>query len=166
MDIICNQGNLTFGSLTSLRAAVGAGGVVDASVKKEGDRATPAGRFQLREVFYRADRIAEITTALPLRELKPDDGWCDDPTDPNYNKFVKLPYEASHEKLWREDEIYDIVVPLGYNDEPPVPGKGSAIFIHVARPALTPTDGCIALAKDDLLKLIVKVPETVFITIQ
>ena len=134
------------------RCAIGKSGVT--SQKKEGDGATPIGCFPIREVFYRIDKVKLPALPFLVRELKPDDGWCDDINDPNYNKFVKIPYPASHEKLWREDNLYDIVVVLGYNDNPPVPGLGSAIFMHVARPEFTPTDGCIALDKSDLIEIL------------
>jgi L,D-peptidoglycan transpeptidase YkuD (ErfK/YbiS/YcfS/YnhG family) len=132
----------------SFRCALGATGVTTA--KREGDRATPAGRLPLRRVFVRADRVAPPRTALPATPIGAADGWCDDPGDPGYNRLVPLPYPASHETLWREDHVYDIVVELGYNDDPPVPGRGSAIFMHVARPGYAPTEGCVALARADL----------------
>lgn len=136
-----------------LRCALGRGGV--RADKREGDGATPAGRFPLRRVLYRPDRLAAPPeTALPCRPLRPADGWCDDPADPRYNRPVDLPYPASHERLWREDEIYDIVGVLGHNDDPVVPGAGSAIFLHVARPDYAPTAGCVALAREDLLRLL------------
>ena len=135
-----------------LRCAVGRGGVVHD--KREGDGATPAGIWPLREVLFRADRLAEIVTALPCRELAPQDGWCDDPQDPLYNRLVRLPYPAHCEELWLADHVYDVIVPLGYNDDPVVPGHGSAIFLHVARPDFAPTAGCIALALADLLALL------------
>lgn len=134
------------------RCAIGKSGIfVD---KKEGDGATPSGCFALREVFYRADRLSAPDTQLPIRSLNKNDGWCDDSNDKNYNKLVVLPYNASHENLWRDDEVYDIIVVVGYNDNPPTAGEGSAIFMHIARPDYTPTAGCIALAKEDLLSIL------------
>ncbi len=131
------------------RAAIGPGGI---GIKGgEGDGITPRGRHPVREIFYRADRIAKPVTTLPLRATKPSDGWCDAPDDPNYNRLVALPYPASAETLWREDHLYDLVVVLGYNDDPVVPGKGSAIFLHLARPDFSATHGCVALAYDDAL---------------
>ncbi|HKY17753.1 MAG TPA: L,D-transpeptidase family protein [Rhizomicrobium sp.] len=134
------------------RAAIGPGGI---AVKGgEGDGITPRGRFPVREIFYRADRIAKPVTQLPLRVLQKDDGWCDAPNDANYNRLVKLPYPASAEHMWRDDHLYDLVAVLGYNDDPVVPGKGSAIFLHVARPDYSATHGCVALACDDAVAAI------------
>lgn len=118
--------------------------------KREGDNATPAGTCPLRRVLYRPDRIQPPKTKLPVSPLAPDDGWCDAPTDPHYNEQVRLPYAASHEKLWRDDHVYDVIVILGYNDDPPKAGCGSAIFMHVARDGYAPTEGCVALALSDL----------------
>jgi L,D-peptidoglycan transpeptidase YkuD (ErfK/YbiS/YcfS/YnhG family) len=148
MDIeVFPDRRLVLGDL-AFRCALGASGVTRS--KREGDKATPAGRFPLRRVLYRHDRLGAPETALPLSALQPQDGWCDAPDDPRYNQPVALPYGASHERLWREDHVYDVVVVLGYNDAPAVPGKGSAIFMHVARPGYAPTEGCIALSLQDL----------------
>ena len=156
--LVSPDGFLTWNG-EKFRCAVGKGGILED--KKEGDGGTPVGCFSLREVFYRADKIEKPTTILPIRALLKNDGWCDESTDPNYNKRVSLPYTASHEELWREDDLYDIIVPVGYNDDSPIPGKGSAIFMHVARPALTPTAGCIAMSLPDLLKILSEItPET------
>ena len=123
--------------------------------KSEGDGTTPVGRFPLRRVFYRADRLTKPKTRLIVRALQPDDGWCNDPSSVNYyNQFVTLPFIPSHERLWREDEIYDIIVEIGYNDAPAVAGKGSAIFIHIARPNYSPTRGCVALCRQDLITIL------------
>lgn len=134
------------------RAAIGPGGI--AIKGGEGDGITPRGHFPVREIFYRADRIAKPLTTLPLRATAKDDGWCDAPADPNYNRLVKLPYRASAEQMWREDHLYDLVAVLGYNDDPVVPGKGSAIFLHLARPDFSATHGCVALTRDDWLAAI------------
>ncbi len=133
------------------RCAVGRAGLRPAAEKVEGDGASPIGRWPLREVFYRADRMARPLTHLPCRAVTPEDGWCDDPAHPDYNRLVRLPFAASHEEMFRDDAVYDCVVPLGYNDDPVVAGAGSAIFLHIARPDYAPTAGCAALARDDLL---------------
>lgn len=126
-----------------LRASLGSGGV--RAEKREGDGATPAGHLPIRRVLYRADRVPRPRAAIPIMPLAPQDGWCDDPAAPEYNRPVRLPFAARHEALWRQDGIYDLIAVLGWNDAPPVAGRGSAIFLHVARPNGAPTEGCIAL---------------------
>ena len=128
--------------------AIGRGGVC--AEKREGDGATPSGAWPLRSLFYRPDRVGRPVTSLPCRALTPQDGWCDDPADPAYNRLVALPYPSRHEAMWREDHLYDMVVTLAHNDDPPVPGRGSAIFLHVAKHDYGPTEGCVALAAEDL----------------
>lgn len=129
-------------------AVIGKNGVTPH--KHEGDMATPVGQFTLRKVYYRADRTARPYSVLPTEALKPDDGWCDDPTSEVYNQYITLPNAARHEDLWREDDLYNLVIVIGYNDTPALPGKGSAIFMHLQRPDRTPTEGCIALTEQDL----------------
>jgi L,D-peptidoglycan transpeptidase YkuD (ErfK/YbiS/YcfS/YnhG family) len=134
------------------RAAIGPSGIAIKS--GEGDGITPRGAFPVREIFYRADRMPAPVTSLPLRAIEKDDGWCDAPADANYNRLVKLPYPASAETMWREDHLYDLVAVLGYNDDPVVSGKGSAIFLHLARPDFSATHGCVALTPGDWLAAI------------
>ena len=122
--------------------------------KREGDGATPAGTYPLVSVLYRKDRVNPPISHLPVRALAPNDGWVDEPADAKYNRLVELPYPASAEELWREDELYDVLVVIGYNLKPVVPGAGSAIFLHVATPDYAPTAGCIAVKKEVLLGLI------------
>lgn len=129
------------------RCAIGPGGI--APKHSEGDGITPRGIFPVREIFYRADRLYRPRTRLAVRAIEPDDGWCDAPEDCNYNKRVKLPYRARAEQLWRTDHLYDLLAVLGYNDDPVVPGKGSAIFLHLAHSDYAPTQGCIALSYAD-----------------
>jgi len=133
-------------------AALGRAGI--RALKREGDGGTPLGRFPVRQVLYRADRLPRPRTRLPLRAIRDRDGWCDDPADRNYNRPVKLPAERRAESLKRNDHLYDLVLVLGYNDRPRVKGKGSAIFVHLARPGFAPTDGCIALSRHDLTILL------------
>ncbi len=131
-----------------IRCALGQGGVrID---KVEGDGATPAGLLPLRRILYRADRVKPPRCALPVEPISPADGWCDDHADGEYNRFVHLPYDARHEELWRRDEVYDVIATLGWNDSPVAKGRGSAIFLHVARPDYAPTQGCVALSLPDL----------------
>jgi L,D-peptidoglycan transpeptidase YkuD (ErfK/YbiS/YcfS/YnhG family) len=134
------------------RCALGRNGIRDD--KREGDGATPAGCFPLREVYFRADRLAAPSTGLPASPVSPDLGWCDDPADAAYNRPVRLPYAARHERLWRDDELYDLIVVIGYNDVPVEPGRGSAVFLHVARPDFAPTQGCVAMRLADLSDLL------------
>jgi L,D-peptidoglycan transpeptidase YkuD (ErfK/YbiS/YcfS/YnhG family) len=134
------------------RAALGRAGI--AALKWEGDGATPLGHLPLRLVLYRADRVPRPRTRLPVRAIRNDDGWCDDPADRNYNRLVRLPSRRSTEGLRRADHLYDVVLVLGYNDRPRVKGRGSAIFVHLARPGYTPTDGCIGLSRHDLAMLL------------
>ena len=134
------------------RAAIGAAGVrLD---KKEGDRATPAGTFSLPFGMYRRDRVRLPPTDLPMTPLQQAHAWVDDPNDPKYNQLVELPYPAHTEELWRTDGIYDLLVVVGYNMNPTQPGAGSAIFLHIARPTFSPTEGCIAISRSVLLNLI------------
>lgn len=159
--------------------AIGKGGF--SKDKKEGDGATPIGTFALRECWYRADRLAMPQTELPLHIIHENDGWCDDPKSTDYNKHILIPPPVggrlggghtcsaeqimpppqpspygggSYERLWRDEHVYDLIVPLGYNDESPVPGKGSAIFLHLAKPGYPGTEGCVALALADLLDVL------------
>jgi len=145
---VSEPGLLSVGDQT-FRCALGpAGIVVD---KHEGDGGTPTGKFPIRRVFYRPDRLTAPETRLPVSALSNRDGWCDDPDSPDYNRHVLLPCATSHERLWRDDRIYDVIVEVGYNDDPPIPGRGSAIFMHVARDDYSPTQGCVALRLEDLL---------------
>jgi L,D-peptidoglycan transpeptidase YkuD (ErfK/YbiS/YcfS/YnhG family) len=134
------------------RAALGRGGV--RTHKEESDGATPAGLLPLRRVLYRADRLAPPVCAVPVEPIAPNDGWCDDPAHPDYNRFIRLPHEARHETMWRGDAVYDIIGVLGWNDAPVQRGRGSAIFLHVARPDYAPTEGCVALALPDLRRIL------------
>ena len=134
--------------------ALGKSGVIDAADKREGDRKTPAGRYGFRQIFWRPDRMQTPITRLPGCALQPDFGWCDDPGDPAYNRWVRLPFGRSHERLWREDGLYDLILVIGHNDDPVVPGLGSAVFVHCARGDLGPTQGCVALKKRDLVRLV------------
>lgn len=138
---------LRMGRLAVPAVLGGAGARAD---KTEGDGATPTGLLRLRRVLYRADRGPAPACAVPREALAPDDGWCDDPSHPDYNTLVRLPHPARHERLWREDGLYDLLGVLGWNDDPVVRDRGSAIFLHVAHPDGRPTEGCVALAPDAL----------------
>jgi L,D-peptidoglycan transpeptidase YkuD (ErfK/YbiS/YcfS/YnhG family) len=134
------------------RAALGRGGVrVD---KLEGDGATPVAMLPLRRLLYRADRVRAPECAVAVEPIAPDDGWCDDPAERDYNRMIRLPHDGHYEELWRRDALYDVIGVLGWNDVPVERGRGSAIFLHVARADYAPTEGCIALALDDLLQVL------------
>jgi L,D-peptidoglycan transpeptidase YkuD (ErfK/YbiS/YcfS/YnhG family) len=152
MDLVVEPAGIAVWGGLRLRCALGRGGV--RRDKHEGDGATPAGAWPMRRLLYRADRMPLRPTRLPVLAIAPGDGWCDAPWDAKYNQPVRLPYAVSAENLWREDAVYDLIVPLGYNDAPVVPGAGSAIFLHVARADFAPTEGCVALALVDLLTVL------------
>jgi L,D-peptidoglycan transpeptidase YkuD (ErfK/YbiS/YcfS/YnhG family) len=142
---------MTFAGWTS-PCAIGRSGMK--VLKREGDGATPLGRYGLRRVFHRAERERRPAGRLPSRALRPDDGWCDDPQDGRYNCLVRLPFHSGHERMWRDDSLYDLVVVLSHNERPRVRGLGSAVFLHVARPGLSPTEGCVAVQKPTLRRLL------------
>ena len=140
------QGWATLG-VQRFRCALGRGGII--ADKREGDGGTPVGAFPLRRLLVRADRGAAPRTKLPVTVIEEDDGWCD-----AYNRAVALPYAASHERLWRQDHLYDLVLVIGHNDDPVVKGMGSAVFVHLAHEDYRPTEGCIAFARADLEKIL------------
>ncbi len=149
---VSDKGVLVFKG-KEFRCVIGLNGLNENLV--EGDKTTPIGCFPIRRVFYRADKVKKPVSPFPTQAIQEDDGWSDDATDPKYNTLVKIPYPFSHEHMWRsEDNLYDIVLELGQNDDPVVPNKGSAIFMHVARSEFTPTHGCVALSEGDLRKVL------------
>jgi L,D-peptidoglycan transpeptidase YkuD (ErfK/YbiS/YcfS/YnhG family) len=154
MDLIVSAAGEARWRELRFRCALGKGGLK--RNKREGDGATPIGAWPMRRLLYRADRMTAPATRLPSAPIAPQDGWCDDPADPAYNRPVRLPFGGRHERLWREDEIYDLLVVLGHNDDPVVAGLGSAIFLHVARGDYRPTEGCVALVHADLARVLVE----------
>jgi L,D-peptidoglycan transpeptidase YkuD (ErfK/YbiS/YcfS/YnhG family) len=141
------RGHLVAGNLT-IPCAIGRSGTTHR--KREGDGASPVGRFPLLQAFYRPDHGPRPRTRLPLARIEPGHGWCDDPGDRRYNTLVPLPCPSSHEAMWREDHLYDVVVDIAWNRGPIQRGRGSAIFLHLARPDYAPTEGCVALKEADL----------------
>ena len=141
---------LRYGDLIS-PCVVGRAGIRED--KHEGDGATPAGRYPLRRLLFRQDRIPTVASRLPIAPIQATDGWSDDPADPDYNQQIALPRPRHHEPLWRSDHLYDIIIVIGYNDAPAIPGKGSAIFLHIAGPGMTATDGCVAIPLRAIVKL-------------
>lgn len=134
------------------RCAVGKGGI--RADKQEGDGATPVGVLPVRRVLYRADRVAAPDCAFPVEPIGPGDAWCEDPASRDYNRMVSLAPGEKGDRLWREDHVYDVVGVLGWNDAPVVRGRGSAIFLHLARADYSPTDGCVALNLADIRKVL------------
>lgn len=152
---------LSIGPLV-VRCAIGRSG--RRAIKREGDGATPLGTWKLMTVLYRSDRIRRPRTALPVRAISRRDGWCDAPSDPSYNRAVRLPFRASAEEMWRSDGLYDLVVVLDHNTRPRMRNAGSAIFVHIARPGFKPTAGCVALDRAALLLVLARSPRSIRIT--
>jgi L,D-peptidoglycan transpeptidase YkuD (ErfK/YbiS/YcfS/YnhG family) len=148
------RGRLVAGNLV-IPCALGRAGTTRR--KREGDGASPVGRFALLQALYRADRGPRPRTGLPLNPIRPTDGWSDDPGDRRYNGPVSLPCPTSHEAMWRQDHLYDVVVDIGWNRGPVRRGRGSAIFLHVARPGFTPTEGCVAVEKRMIRRLLERI---------
>ena len=151
MIIVKKSGYLKYKNL-KFPCALGKAGIK--KKKKEGDNITPKGIFRLIEVYYRSDRIKNIKTSLKKNKIKKNMGWCDDPKSKSYNKLIKIPSSEKHERLYRNDHLYDIVIPLSYNMNPTIKNKGSAIFLHLAKKKYTPTKGCVGLSKVHLLKIL------------
>jgi L,D-peptidoglycan transpeptidase YkuD (ErfK/YbiS/YcfS/YnhG family) len=154
MIIINKSGYLKYKDLI-FKCAIGKAGIK--KKKKEGDKITPIGAYKIINIYYREDRIKKIPTKFRLNKIKKNMGWCDDPRSKEYNKLIKLPSKYRHEKLFRKDNIYDLIMVLNYNISPIIKNKGSAIFIHIAKKNYKKTLGCIALKKTDLIKLLKKI---------
>jgi L,D-peptidoglycan transpeptidase YkuD (ErfK/YbiS/YcfS/YnhG family) len=154
MIIINKSGYLKFKNL-KFKCSLGKSGV--GKKKIEGDNITPKGTYQITRIYYRKDRIKKIKTKIKLFEIKKNFGWCDQPDSKFYNRLINLPNKLSHEKLYIKDNIYDVIIVLNYNMNPTIQYKGSAIFIHVAKRKFTPTKGCVAISKKNLLYLIEKI---------
>ena len=151
MIIVKKNGYLTYKNL-KFRCALGKAGVK--KKEKEGDNITPKGIFKINKIYYRPDKIKNFTSVLKKIKIKRNMGWCDDPKSNFYNKQINLPSKFSYEKLFRSDNLYDIILVLDYNINPIIKNKGSAIFIHIAKNFYKKTKGCIALKKKDLVELI------------
>ncbi|MEO1189666.1 MAG: L,D-transpeptidase family protein [Pseudomonadota bacterium] len=141
------RGKFSGGGITC-QCALGRGGVIGAAQKREGDGTSPLGKWRMKRVFYRPDRVERPETVLPTIPLRELDGWCDAPEHPLYNRPVRLPFEASHERLWRNDHVYDLIVEIAHNDDPVEPYRGSAVFLHLSRDDFRPTEGCVAIPLD------------------
>jgi L,D-peptidoglycan transpeptidase YkuD (ErfK/YbiS/YcfS/YnhG family) len=154
MIIVKRSENLLFKNL-KFKCSLGKNGVTKNKI--EGDKCTPSGTYRLKQVFYRADRIKKFLTNIKKIKIKKNMGWCDDSSSKRYNQLIRVPTKFSHEKLYRKDGIYDIIVVLNYNMNPVIKKKGSAIFMHIAKKNYSKTLGCIGLRKNDLLEILSKV---------
>ena len=162
MIIINKSGFLKYKKF-KFRCALGKNGV---GIKKiEGDNITPKGTYKIIKVYHRKDRIKKINSKFKLIEIKKNMGWCDDPKSSFYNRQIKLPTKYGHEKLYRNDNLYDLIVVLNYNMNPIIKKKGSAIFLHIAKNSYQKTKGCIALKKEHLIKIISKIKKNTRIKI-
>ena len=153
MHIFVNNKYISFNNY-KVKCSVGKRGI--GKKKKEGDLITPKGSFKIKNILYRKDRIKNIQTKLETIPIKKNMAWCDDPSSKKYNKLVILPFKFSHEKLYRKENVYDIILVLNYNTNPIKKNKGSAIFIHIAKKNYKKTEGCVAVKKIHLLKIISK----------
>ena len=151
MIIVKKSGYLKYKNI-KFRCALGKGGVK--KKEKEGDNITPKGTFKILNIYYRADRIKKLKLFIKKIKIKKNMGWCDDPKSKYYNKQIRLPSRFSHEKLYRHDNLYDLIAVINYNIKPIIKNKGSAIFLHIAKKNYEPTKGCIAIKKRDFLLLI------------
>jgi len=149
-----SRGVLKAGPL-ALPVALGRAGIK--ANKREGDGATPRGAFHLKRLWWRADRHPRPATLLPVRRIKPDDGWCEDTADRHYNQAIKVPPRSKADRLARKDPLYDFIIEIDHNTRPRVAGRGSAVFIHVARPGFAPTAGCVALTMNSLRRLLARI---------
>lgn len=137
----------------SIPCLLGRSGIV--ADKREGDGGTPAGRFPFRRLLFRPDRCAApVSPCFPAAPIRPNDGWCDDPAHASYNRPVRLPFSAGHERMWRDDALYDLVLVVGHNDDPPKAGAGSAVFVHLMSGSGTPTEGCVAFRAEHLTRIL------------
>lgn len=151
MIVINKSGYLKYKNF-KFKCALGKHGISEK--KKEGDKITPKGIYKIVNIYYRQDRIKKISSKLKLIKIKKNMGWCDDPNNKNYNQLIKIPSKYSYERLFRNENIYDLIIVLNYNMNPVIKNKGSAIFIHIAKKRFQPTEGCIAISKKNLLYLI------------
>ncbi len=151
MHILIDKKFLTYNNYKA-KCAVGKRGIN--FKRKEGDLITPKGKYKIKFILYRKDRVRKIQSKIKKIAIVKNMGWCDDPRSKNYNKLIKLPTEYSCEKLYKKENIYDIILVLNYNMNPIIKNKGSAIFIHVAKKNFKKTEGCIAIKKNYLIKII------------
>ena len=162
MIIINKSGYLKYKDF-KFKCALGKSGI--GNKEKEGDNITPKGVFYVNKIYYRKDRLKELSSKFKLIKITKKMGWCDDPKSRKYNQLIKLPTKYSHENLYKKDNTYDLILVLNYNMKPTIKNKGSAIFIHVAKKNYKKTAGCIALKKIDLICLIKEIKQNTRIII-
>jgi L,D-peptidoglycan transpeptidase YkuD (ErfK/YbiS/YcfS/YnhG family) len=162
MIIINKSGYLKYKNL-KFRCALGKAGI--GKKKIEGDSITPRGKFNIVKIYYRSDRVKKIFSKYRLIKISKNMGWCDDPNSKSYNQLINLPTKYTHEKLYRKDNVYDLLIVLNYNMRPIFKNKGSAIFIHIARQNYKKTSGCVAIKKPHLIKLIKKIKKNTKVVI-
>ena len=154
MEILVKN-NYLYTETGSFRCSIGLGGLTEN--KYEGDKCTPTGKFKFEKIYYRADKLGKMDFLISSAVISKEDGWCDDPNHKYYNKFIQFPFEGRAEKLYRADDLYDIVCVLNYNITPIISGKGSAIFLHVCKDDFGKTEGCIAVKKEVLINISKKI---------
>ena len=162
MHIYINNKFISYNNYKA-KCAVGKRGI--SIKKKEGDFITPKGTFKIREIFYRKDRVQNLITRIKKTVIRKNMGWCDDPKSKKYNKLIYFPFKHSAEKLYRRENIYDIILVLNFNMNPVKKNKGSAIFIHVAKKNFQPTQGCVALDKSELIKMVKSIKKNTVVNI-
>jgi L,D-peptidoglycan transpeptidase YkuD (ErfK/YbiS/YcfS/YnhG family) len=163
VHIFINKKNLVYKDYKA-KCSVGKRGI--GNKKKEGDLITPKGIYKIKYILYRKDRIKKIQTKIKKFVIKKNMAWCDDPNSKEYNKLIKLPSTFSYEKLYRKENIYDIILVLDYNMRPILKKKGSAIFIHITKNNYKKTEGCVALKKADLIKVLKRVKKNTYVKIE
>ena len=152
------QNNYLYSDLGQFACAIGRGGLT--TNKIEGDHKTPVGEFKFKKIYYRKDKLGEMTFKIPFVIIGENDGWCDDPKSKLYNQHIQFPFDSSAEKLFRDDDLYDLLCVINHNTDPIIPGKGSAIFLHISKPNFEGTEGCVAIEKGNIIELAKKIDVT------
>ena len=162
MHIIIKNKILSYGNY-KVKCAVGKRGI---GIKfKEGDLITPKGIYKITKIFLRKDRIKNFRTKIKTFPIKKNMGWCNDPNSKNYNKLINYPFNSTFEKLFRKDNIYDVIMVLNYNMKPVIKNKGSAIFLHISKKNYSSTEGCIAISKSHIKKLLMLISSSTIVKI-
>ena len=149
------QNNYLHSDLGRFSCAIGRAGLT--TNKIEGDHKTPVGEFKFKKIYYRKDKLGEMIFQIPFAIITENDGWCDDPKSKLYNQHIQFPFDASAEKLFRDDDLYDLLCVINHNTDPIVPGRGSAIFLHISKPNFEGTEGCVAIEKENIIELAKKI---------